>query len=126
MKSEIRRFGILRAGKVCAILYGIFGLVLLPVGVIAALVEPFTGIAFLLMAVCYPLMGFVAGALFAGLYNLTARIGGGLRIELAQVQEDDRPARPEDIQLKPSPGAPPQEKGGSGDDRTYAPPGYYD
>lgn len=126
MKSEIRRFGILRAGVVGAILYGFFGVLWLPFAIIAAVARPVPGIMFVVMAVCYPLMGFVAGVLFAALYNLAAKIGGGLQLELVQVQDGYQPAGPGEIPPGPQSGPPTPEVQGPPDGRSYAPPGYYD
>lgn len=125
MKSEIKRFGILRAGKVCAILYGLSVVICLPFG-IPMIVDSAAGATILLVAMLYPLMAFICGVVFAALYNLTAKIGGGLQIELARVEEGYGPTRPDDIQLQPHPPTPVPEERGPSDDRTYAPPGYYD
>ncbi len=126
MKSEIRRFGVVRAGTVGAILYGFFGLVFLPFGAIVAIADSSAGLPFVLMVLLYPVMGFIGGLLFAALYNLAARIGGGLHIELSQVQEGYEPLRPATDALGPSANVPAPERRPPGDERTYAPPGYYD
>lgn len=126
MKSEIRRLGIVQAGKVCAILYGFFGLIFLPIAAIALIADPAASIPFVLIVLFYPLMGFIGGLLCAALYNLSARIGGGLLLDLVQAPQEYEPARPDDIPLNPSPSTPGQERQDPGDGRMYAPPGYYD
>ncbi len=87
MVSEIRRVGILRAGKVGAVLYGLFGLILLPFAIMAAMSGEPQGIGLVLIVAFYPLIGLVGAILFAALYNVTAKIAGG--IQFASTAVDD-------------------------------------
>ena len=125
MNSEITRVGVLRMGKVSAILYGFFGLVLLPLAVIAMISKPSEGIMMVLMIFLYPVMGFIGGIIFAALYNLAAKIGGGIQFEIAQVSMNYVPTNPNHLQLN-TPQSKPPAKDTSSDDSKYAPPGYND
>jgi len=88
MVTEITRVGVLRAGKVGAILYGLFGLVFFPFALLMIVItDPSEGVGMVFLIPLYPVMGFLVGLLTAALYNHTVRLGGGLRLELAPVSD---------------------------------------
>ena len=87
MMTEIKRLGILSVGKVCAITYGFLGLLILPFALIAFIANPAEGVFMIVMALLYAVMGFVFGVIFAALYNLAAKICGGIQLELCQVSD---------------------------------------
>jgi hypothetical protein len=96
----------LRSGQVVAILYGCFGVILLPIMVIAAVADGQELLSALLMAILlrilYPVFGFVIGILSAALYNVAARLGGGLLFESEQVRiEGNRVIRGSDADIAP-------------------------
>ena len=84
MKVQVRRFGILRVGLMLGILYGFLALVALPFMVLSmGFSENRVEILMpLLMILLYPVMGFIGGIISAALYNLAARIVGGIKMEL--------------------------------------------
>ena len=91
---KIKRIAPLQAGKITGVLYFGLGLVLVPVFLLASFVashvaRPQTalpavfGLGFAIMApVLYGVMGFVGGVIGAALYNLAARIVGGIEVEV--------------------------------------------
>ncbi len=81
MISEIKRVRVLQAGNVGAALYGLIGVVLLLIGVVVLLVHQSTGLRMLVIAVLYPVFGFFVWMIAAALYNLAARMVGGLQFE---------------------------------------------
>jgi hypothetical protein len=87
MVSEIRRVGILRAGKVGAVLYGLFGLILLPFAMIGAMAGSPQGLGLVLVVALYPLFGLVGAVLFAALYNLTVKLAGGIQFASTTVND---------------------------------------
>jgi len=105
--TELTRVGILRAGKVGAILYSFLGVLFVPFALIAAVSNPGEGSVILLMLVFYPLMGFLGCMLGAALYNLTVKIGGGLLLEFEQVVDTREPAGPQN-----APYGPPEQSAG--------------
>lgn len=94
----LRRFGVLSLGKFMAVLYAIIGLIF---GVLFAAVSMLGGGMFggdsgamgmiggfgLLSIVIFPLLygalGFIAGLIGGLLYNLTAKLSGGIEMDLA-------------------------------------------
>ena len=76
-----------------------------------------------LMVLLYPIMGFIGGIIFAALYNLAAKIGGGIQFEIAQVGTTCVPTDPNNLRLNTPQNKPPAENMSS-DDGRYAPPGY--
>lgn len=87
MTTEITRVGILSAGKVSALVYGFFTLIFLPFILIGFIVSPAESLFLAFMVLLYPIMGLVFGMLFAALYNLAAKLAGGLRFDLEQVSD---------------------------------------
>jgi hypothetical protein len=90
MISEIKRVKVLQAGNVGAALYGLTGAVLLLLGVVVLLVHQSTGLRMLVIAVLFPVFGFFAWIMAAALYNLAARMVGGLQFEHECI-DDSRP-----------------------------------
>ncbi len=87
MVSEVRRVGVLRAGKVGAVLYGLFGLVLFPFAMIAAMAGSKEGLGLILMVALYPIIGLIGAIIFAALYNVTAMLAGGIQFASTQVND---------------------------------------
>lgn len=87
--TELRRVAVLRAGNVGLILYGLMGLISLPFLVIGGIAEGENGLSLILtvilLVILYAVMGFLGSMLFAALYNLTAKLGGGILLELYEV-----------------------------------------
>ena len=92
MKVQVRRLGILQVGILLGTLYGFLALVALPFMVLSMVfgmgfsenrVEMLIPLLMpLLMILLYPVIGFIAGIIGATLYNLAARIVGGIKMEL--------------------------------------------
>lgn len=86
MLTRITRFSILQTGKLLAVLYGFFSLIILPIFLIMLVVEPKGAVPMLVMIILYPVMGFVGGIIGAAIYNLASRLVGGLEITLESQQ----------------------------------------
>ncbi len=91
MKVKVRRLGILQFGMILGMVYGFFALIILPIMAISFFLGggpaetmggPGEMIFMLFMILLYPVMGFIAGIFGAALYNLVARIVGGVKMEL--------------------------------------------
>jgi len=92
--QEIKALNIISVARMLGILYGIMGLVFLPMFLIISAVSGLSGqrdaalgvgigIVFAVaMPLIYGLMGFVMGALMAWIYNLVARRWGGIELDL--------------------------------------------
>jgi len=93
MKIELKRMGILQTGKLLAIFYGLFSLILLPFLLVAMTARPDQGGAWFFVLIMYPLAGFIGGILGAAMYNLTARIAGGMHLELFEVAPPRQPVQ---------------------------------
>lgn len=97
----VKRIGVLSLGKVMGAVYGgmglLFGLIFSLVSLLGAAfgsafqdstgLESLFGLLFgvgavVLLPIFYGLMGFLAGLLTAAIYNLVARLVGGLELEL--------------------------------------------
>lgn len=93
-KRRIKRFEPLQLGKMLGILYGIMGLLIMPVFLLMSVVSRqlppeqragmmMFGVGFALAApVIYAVMGFIFGALGALIYNLVAKWIGGIEVEV--------------------------------------------
>lgn len=93
-KRRIKRIAPLQLGKMLAVLYGIMGLLFMPIFLIMSLVSTqlpagqrsgmmALGMGFaLFMPVMYAVMGFVLGALGALIYNVVAKWIGGIEVEV--------------------------------------------
>jgi hypothetical protein len=86
MITKIKRFSILQTGKLLAVLYGFIALVILPIALIMLVVNPKAAAPMLFMVILYPAFGFIGGIVGAAIYNLAARLVGGLEITL-EMQE---------------------------------------
>ena len=95
----VKRIGVMSSAKLSGMLYALIGLI---IGAFVSLVavlgvafgvsseSPFGALGGLIFGVAavialpilYGVIGFIAGLLMAALYNLVARIAGGLEIEL--------------------------------------------
>jgi hypothetical protein len=88
--AQIKRFSIGQAAKFMGVMYLLFGLLFIPffllMGMFAPGSEsgfPFGGTLFAVaMPVVYGIMGIIAGAIGAGLYNLVAGWIGGIEVEI--------------------------------------------
>ncbi len=96
MKIELRRMGIFQTGKLFAIFYGLFSLILLPFVAVAVAVQPdkAEGGALFFVLILYPALGFLGGLLGAAMYNLTARIAGGMHLEMFEVTPPHQYSQP--------------------------------
>jgi hypothetical protein len=90
MISEIKRVRILQAGNIGAALYGVIGVVLLLLAVVVLFVHRSAGLRMLVIAVLYPLLGFFVWILAAAMYNLAARMVGGLQFEYEPIDDGRR------------------------------------
>lgn len=92
-KRTLKRIGPLQLGKMLGLLYGIMGLLFLPVFLLTAFLAPpapnggalpvFFGIGFAIAApFFYAAMGFITGAFGALLYNFLAKWIGGIEVEV--------------------------------------------
>ena len=88
MKYQISRFSILQTAKVVALIYVLFGLILIPFGCILIALSPddttslAVGIFYLLGPILYGLIGFVFTAIGLWVYNLISARIGGIEFEL--------------------------------------------
>jgi hypothetical protein len=86
MPQQIRRFGVLQTAKVIAVLYGLMGLVFVPIFLVVAMFSPSKdspGAGFaLLMPIIYAVLGFVFTAIGCAIYNFVAGLVGGIEVEL--------------------------------------------
>lgn len=103
MVSEVRRVGVLRAGKVGAVLYGLFGLILFPFAMMGAMAGSGQGLALLLMVAIYPLIGLLGAIIFAALYNVTVKLAGGIQFASVQINDGRGYAPPQNVVVCPQP-----------------------
>ena len=81
MKLKLRRLGILDTGKLVAVIYGLISLLLLPLLSIALIVTQKEGAGrTMLMLLIYPIIGFITGVIGAVIFNLAAKITGGIEM----------------------------------------------
>lgn len=92
--SQLKRIGIFSSFKVMGVLYAMVGLVagallslLSLAGFAAGGRQGFVGMLFgaaaiIIMPILYGILGAISGAIGALIYNLVARITGGLEVEL--------------------------------------------
>ncbi len=85
----IKRIAPLQLGKMLAVLYGLISIVIVPFMIIGSLTEKNAShtkiIFFIFLPLLYIAGGYIAGTIGAALYNLCAKIAGGIKITL----EDD-------------------------------------
>ncbi len=87
MAQRIRRFGVGQTAKVFGVLYGIMGLIFVPVFLLIAAFAPQEGASFGLgfavaMPVFYAVIGFISAAIGCAIYNVVAGWMGGIEVEL--------------------------------------------
>lgn len=91
MNYRVSRIGIVRAGLVSAALYLLMALLFVPFLVLGSAAQAVGGSpGFAVMSlgmilfglIVYPVMGFIAGVLFAAVYNLVAYLTGGLIVRI--------------------------------------------
>lgn len=101
--NKIKRVGVFSAAKICAVFMALFGLIIgilsMFLGMILnSILKMFSGMmpitipdfsaysiyAIIALPIAYAIAGFVMGIIYALLYNFTAKIVGGLKIELAE------------------------------------------
>ena len=87
MAQRIRRFGVGQTAKVFGVLYGIIGLIFVPVFALMATFAPQEGANFGLgfafaMPVFYAIIGFISVAIGCAIYNVVAGWIGGIEVEL--------------------------------------------
>ena len=91
---KIKRIAPFQLGKMLALVYGVMGLLFVPIFIIGSLFAAHlpaqqrvgimalgTGFA-LCISLLYGLMGFILGSLGAVIYNLVARWVGGIEVEV--------------------------------------------
>jgi hypothetical protein len=94
IKRTLKRIAPLSAGKVLTLLYGAMGLLFMPLFLLLSVITsrlphsqgglPLVfGIGFALAApVIYAVMGFLIGVIGAAIYNLVAKLVGGIEVEV--------------------------------------------
>jgi hypothetical protein len=86
MITRIKRFSILQAGKMLAIIYFCFSFIVLPFLLIPRLGNLKRCLPLLLIIIIYPVVGFIGGIIGAAVYNMVAKYIGGLEITIEQQQ----------------------------------------
>jgi hypothetical protein len=93
----VKSVGVLSLGKIMGAIYGILGLLFMPIFLVAGIMSSLTGgkgaafgaagaiVMAILFPILYGLMGFAAGAIGALLYNLFAKWLGGVELQLQAV-----------------------------------------
>lgn len=89
MKIRIRKISPFQAGKMLAVFYALFSLILIPILLLAAIAGPDgSGGVSMVMAIMMPLLyivvGFIGGIIGAFIYNIVAGWIGGLEMEFQQ------------------------------------------
>jgi hypothetical protein len=91
---RIKRIAPLQLGKISAFVYGIMGLIILPMMLLVTFLGSHfqqaqrtgfmaLGIGFMIfIPVLYAVMGFIIGVLSAAIYNLVAKWIGGIEVEV--------------------------------------------
>jgi hypothetical protein len=86
MRQQIRKFGVGQTAKVAGVLYALMGLVFIPVFLVMSAFAPkqagFGGVGFAFaMPILYGVFGFICTAIACALYNLVAKMVGGIEVE---------------------------------------------
>jgi len=88
-KRRIKRIAPLQLGKMFALLYGIMGLLIIPIVLIKSFAAQqrlgifALGAGFTIwVPVIYGAMGFIFGIIVAAIYNLAAKYIGGIEVEV--------------------------------------------
>jgi hypothetical protein len=95
--QQIRSIGIVSTARIMAVVYALMSLLFMPFLLLAGLAGALTGdstvaglglaavvVLIVLLPVMYGLIGFLAGAIGAFIYNLAARWTGGIEISLSE------------------------------------------
>lgn len=93
MKQQLTHISVHQSAKVVAILYGILGLVVIPLFMLVSLADPAGGFPFwllLLFPVFYAIMGYVFTALAAALYNAISSRAGGIEFTLQSATDPNQ------------------------------------
>jgi hypothetical protein len=105
----IQSVGVFSVAKIMGLIYAAMGLIIMPFLLLAAVfgsmasvknapLSGMFGIVFAVMApVLYGAMGFVCGAIGAGLYNLLAKWVGGIEVSVAAMSPVPYPLQPPGI-----------------------------
>ncbi len=108
MRIEIRRMEILQTGKLMAMLCAFVALLTLPFVLMRLAVEP-PGtepegrmLALFVVIALYPLIGFIGGMILAAFYNVSARITGGLHLEIFEIIAAPQHVGPPDAGQEPA------------------------
>jgi hypothetical protein len=98
MKKRLTRVAPLQLGKVLAVLYGFFSLLVVPFVVLASLLGAKAGhhnpafpaniILVVLIPILYAVLGFVGGVIAAAIYNLVASWTGGIEFSFENADEE--------------------------------------
>jgi hypothetical protein len=84
--QQVRRFGIGQTAKVVGILYGLMGLIFLPILLLASMLSPNGlgyGIGFAIaLPILYGICGFIFTAIACAIYNWVAGMVGGIEVDL--------------------------------------------
>jgi len=122
MKKELTQISLLRAGLVLGAIYALFSVVFVPfllLGGITTMINnpdgnPTRGVLIALLAVILPIVhatfGFLLGTLGALMYNLVAKLTGGLQFEIQTVTPkppEVKPPEPLDKKKTEEPSSPP-------------------
>lgn len=86
MKKRITSLGVHQTSKTMAVLYALFGAIFLVIGVIAAIAfgQRQILIPAILAPVLYGVIGYIAMAIFCLIYNVVAKISGGIEVDLSE------------------------------------------
>ncbi len=92
MRHQIARVSVHQTAKVLAVIYGLIGLVFVPIMWLATSFAPDTGSNFggawvLIFPVMYAVFGYVFTAIGCLIYNWVAGMIGGIEVELAAPAE---------------------------------------
>jgi hypothetical protein len=86
MRQQIRKFGVGQTAKVAGVLYAMMGLVFIPIFLVMSALGPKQaglGAGFaLVMPILYGVLGFVCTAIACALYNVVAKLVGGIEVEI--------------------------------------------
>ncbi len=89
MKKQIVRVSILQSSKICTALYFLMGFIYtiagIPMIIFGAQPIKIMGIVYLFGPIWMALIGFIFFVIFAALYNLLAKVVGGLEFEVKDV-----------------------------------------
>jgi hypothetical protein len=92
MKHQIVSFSVKQSSKVLALLYGVTGLIFVPIGILIAYYDRDrvfgTGlvITYLCSPIIYLVIGYIVGLLGFWVYNFIAKRTGGIEFELKDIQ----------------------------------------